>query len=780
MPVASDRLTSLQNLKLLQAVRSNDTDLVERLIASGVPDLINVSDPEDEETGLHIAAAVNNEAMLGFLLKKGASATVKDKLGRTPAMRAAEYGHIQSLVVLIESSETIDLSARDNEGQNILHYCLCPTKRHQQCLDLAIKNGASVNNVGRDGKTLVAKVCLENLSSCLNSMLLAGMDPNIQIQETGESGLHISCALGSEECVRALVKGGADVNLVDEKGYTPAHCAAQCGHLNLLRILSGYQADFTILNKEKVSPLHLAAENGHGPICKFLPQRGCLATLKDIDGATARSLAKDAGHKDAMKECRKAEKIKTGKPGTQLWAVKFYDWMLENLTEIQTDITEFDMGVEDDKKMGSVPLSDFVSILTSLGAPLEEAQLESIAKMHDSKKLDLVDYEVFFTGKKFVNKLYLVGAGKKKKGGKSAKRGKKGKAKKTKVDQPICLNPDADLIEDCKLINYIEKCTLQTDNTRFHRDRPPEHPCQDDSVWYSNRPEAVYIHMNEAIKYNDLESIKSALRQGYLIDQMDRYYKTPLMLACLEGNIDTVKFLVEQGATINAQDNFKWTPLHFACHLGQIEIVQYLISLGAHLNAQSLNGGTPIMRAIESSREDVVAYLISLRADIRLENKKGQTAVDIAKAYADPRIIPMVTAYLDSLPAEKKKGAPGGKKSAKSRAGGSPTRGDSAMMRPTSGAAQQSPGNDPPAQKERRPSILRAASALADGRPMKDTAVFNPINTWVPQPTTDELKQEKQKQRDRFGEGVDFPDFLPPFQKSIADKAAAIEAQEDD
>lgn len=260
---------------------------------------------------------------------------------------------------------------------------------------------------------------------------------------------------------------------------------------------------------------------------------------------------------------------------------------------------------------------------------------------------------------------------------------------------------------------------------------------------------------------------------------MDKYYKTPLMLACLEGNIDMVKFLVDQGATVNAQDNFKWTPLHFACHLGSLEIVQYLISLGAQLNAQSLNGGSPLMRAIESARVEVVSYLITLRPDVRMENKKGQTALDIAKAYADPRIIPIVSAYLDSLPPEKGKKGPGGKKSAKSRSGGSPTRGDSAvLMRPPSGGAA---GGEVPVAppKERRPSILRAASALADGRPMKDTAVFNPMNTWVPQPTTEELMQEKQKQRDRFGEGVDFPDFKPPFQKSVADRAQAIEAEEE-
>ena len=38
------------------------------------------------------------------------------------------------------------------------------------------------------------------------------------------------------------------------------------------------------------------------------------------------------------------------------------------------------------------------------------------------------------------------------------------------------------------------------------------------------------------------------------------------------------------------------------------------------------------------------------RAKIQLENKKGQTALDIARAYADPRITYMVQTRANQLP----------------------------------------------------------------------------------------------------------------------------------
>lgn len=39
------------------------------------------------------------------------------------------------------------LLVRDNEGKGILFYCIQPTKRHLECLQIALKHGAGVNYV---------------------------------------------------------------------------------------------------------------------------------------------------------------------------------------------------------------------------------------------------------------------------------------------------------------------------------------------------------------------------------------------------------------------------------------------------------------------------------------------------------------------------------------------------------------------------------------------------------------------------------------------------------
>ena len=72
--------------------------------------LVNL-EPENGETGLHLAACKNNEKMISFLLDLGASPNMVDLKGRSPAMRAAEFGHVQALTLLTEADT--DLTSKE-------------------------------------------------------------------------------------------------------------------------------------------------------------------------------------------------------------------------------------------------------------------------------------------------------------------------------------------------------------------------------------------------------------------------------------------------------------------------------------------------------------------------------------------------------------------------------------------------------------------------------------------------------------------------------------------
>ena len=73
------------------------------------------AEPENGETGLHLAACKNNDKMISFLLDLGASPNMVDLKGRSPAMRAAEFGHTQALTLLAEADT--DLSSKEKNGE---------------------------------------------------------------------------------------------------------------------------------------------------------------------------------------------------------------------------------------------------------------------------------------------------------------------------------------------------------------------------------------------------------------------------------------------------------------------------------------------------------------------------------------------------------------------------------------------------------------------------------------------------------------------------------------
>ena len=89
---------------------------------------------------------------------------------------------------------------------------------------------------------------------------------------------------------------------------------------------------------------------------------------------------------------------------------------------------------------------------------------------------------------------------------------------------------------------------------------------------------------------------------------------------------------------------------------------------------------------------------------------------------------------------------------------------------------QESPNRK---HKDQRPSVVRVASAMAEGYPEDESSIqFTPRNAWLPQLTTDGLLEKRKERRDRFGYEVDFSDYKPPYQKHVFDRTIELEALE--
>uniref|UniRef100_F6ZTU7 Uncharacterized protein n=1 Tax=Ciona intestinalis TaxID=7719 RepID=F6ZTU7_CIOIN len=773
---AESRLETLQVYKLLQSVRKEDTLSISKLCTQGIPMLVNYRDPQDGECALHLAAQANNEAMTKLLLKFGAFPNVQDFKGRTPVMTAADYGHDKTVEILAKSGA--DLKIQDKEGKDVLFYCLsAATKRHKRCLDIVLAHGADVNNPTESGKSVLVTACESSTENEIMCMMLLekGADPNAVNKLNGRSALSEACSSGSIATVRTLLQKGANPNIHDKKLHVPLHFASQMGALEAVKALAAYGANCDSTDTDGYNALHYAAEGGFAMICKYLGQRGCNPKAKNTDGFTPRLLAKEKSHKDAGKELRKAERVftKYSKPGMKNpndpAAVALYDWSQERVDVIREVLMNQDVGEVKIKQ------NEYIKIKQNV---VKSYKLLFLVQVHDKDRKGLIEVEEFLSGKKYISKTYLMSAfeGKKKKGKKGKKGGKKGKkGRKFKMPMPICTDKEGPRRPDGgPPFKFVEKQVLWTDTNRFDRDKPPKHPLQDDSAWYLQQPEKLYMNITDAVKLGDMESLKRAFETGTDIDTRDKYFKTPLMAACAEGNLELTKYLLSRGASVEARDNFKWTPLHHACHSGQLDVVETLIHAGADGNAVTWNFATPLMRAIESCKPDVVKFLLDCGASVTMQNKKEKTALDVARDWGDGQIYQMVKEKFDAAPKPKKD------KSGKRKPPGPPKPLTippipQVMKIETTPAPVTPQGHDKPEIKSTN-SILLAADELTSHAKAEEIT-FTPRKSWTKQSTTEDLLNAKQEKRTRFGYEVDFEDFEMPLKKNISNKVRDFQAQ---
>lgn len=132
---------------------------------------------------------------------------------------------------------------------------------------------------------------------------------------------------------------------------------------------------------------------------------------------------------------------------------------------------------------------------------------------------------------------------------------------------------------------------------------------------------------------NDSWRVAQVLLQapGLRVNDANPQGETPLMLACIKGQLDLVRELLSLGARINQPG---WAPLHYAASADaphSLAIAQLLLDEHAYIDAESPNGSTPLMLAAQYGSQAMVELLLNAGADVQLRNQLGLTAVDFAR-----------------------------------------------------------------------------------------------------------------------------------------------------
>jgi ankyrin repeat protein len=101
-----------------------------------------------------------------------------------------------------------------------------------------------------------------------------------------------------------------------------------------------------------------------------------------------------------------------------------------------------------------------------------------------------------------------------------------------------------------------------------------------------------------------------------------------LLVAANESNYVEVLYLTDHGANVNVKNDNGITPLMFACMNGNLDVVSVLIHMGADLNLKNEKGQTALMISIENNHYYVMIELFNSEADINIYDDNNLRAID--------------------------------------------------------------------------------------------------------------------------------------------------------
>lgn len=212
-----------------------------------------------------------------------------------------------------------------------------------------------------------------------------------------------------------------------------------------------------------------------------------------------------------------------------------------------------------------------------------------------------------------------------------------------------------------------------------------------------------------------------------------------------------------------------WTPLHHACYNGHLDIAELIVKAGGAIDAPAIGNATPLMRAVEICRLDIVHFLIDAGADVQTTNSNGKNALDIAKVFADSRIIDLLQNKLDNLPkVTEKKGAEKGTV-AKPKMPSAPTPSEVQAVKTEPSHASLPPLEKPRLEKPAQDSVVYLNSLISSGATKKDDIAFKPRKIWTPDAATKELVRKQELLWERSTLGGDSENFESPFKRKVTE-----------
>jgi ankyrin repeat protein len=248
------------------------------------------------DTALHYATDQGYHAVVEVLLKAKASSTIYNKAGLTVLHKAAMENKQTIMKVLIDFNVNVDMTTtRETSGQpgrTALH--IAAEKGLQDMVKLLQEKKANLELVDSEGSTAADRAFKKGYGQIQQFLLEKQVS-------SGITDLDRAIISGNEKDIQSLVKSGASIIAMDNRGSTPLHRAVRGDKTDILRFLLNRTTCINIEDDDGMTPLHVASKYGRQDAIELLIQKdaGIIGAVSK-DGLTPLHEAAYGGHLSAV------------------------------------------------------------------------------------------------------------------------------------------------------------------------------------------------------------------------------------------------------------------------------------------------------------------------------------------------------------------------------------------------------------------------------------------------------------------------------------------------
>ncbi|MCK5683641.1 ankyrin repeat domain-containing protein [bacterium] len=258
---ADPNIIDNNGVPMLHAAIDNGNVEILELLKKNYLNLDIIKDGNFKVTAIHHALLYKDIVIAKWLIRNGADFNIADKNKLYPLDYAIQF-NLNKVITFLNRMK----AKRSNRSIGIAPYSLQQTNKNDNAptadsivmksckkgnvrvLKRLIKDGADIEALGPDGKTLLHYAVYSGSEDTIRLLLDSGLD--IEIKSTnGETAFTEAVKKKKLNLSEFLLQNGAYIDSIDRKGLTPLHYAVLNKDSEMVELLLSYNADSTVKDK---------------------------------------------------------------------------------------------------------------------------------------------------------------------------------------------------------------------------------------------------------------------------------------------------------------------------------------------------------------------------------------------------------------------------------------------------------------------------------------------------------------------------------------------------